>query len=101
MALIKKSELASMQIDQMQKKIEELKKEMMRFNTQRSMRITPENPGKIKLIRKTIARLHTFITIRKKAQTIQEPSKLKKDTAQEATKSPKKQKEGKAKNKHE
>lgn len=40
-------------------KLVELKKELMRFRTQLSTGVAPENPGKGRAIKKTIARINT------------------------------------------
>ena len=59
MAIIKKSELKQMKEAQLNEKLLDLKKEMMKFNSQRAVGTTPENPGKIKEIKRTIARILT------------------------------------------
>lgn len=41
-------------------KLTELKMELIKINAQISMGTLPENPGRIKEIRKTIARIKTF-----------------------------------------
>jgi len=40
-------------------KLVTLKKELMRFKTQLASRVSPENPGKGRAIKKTISRLNT------------------------------------------
>ena len=60
MALIKKQELKQMNESQIAQKLVDLDKELLRLNTQRATGTTLENPGKIKQIKKTIAKLHTF-----------------------------------------
>jgi len=62
MALIKKSELASMNIEQLKTKLAELKKEMIKINMQIASHTTPENPGKIKATKKMIARIIALIS---------------------------------------
>ncbi len=59
MSIIKKSEIAQMNNEQVQSKVKELKKEMMKINAQRSSKTVPENPGRVKEVRRTIARLLT------------------------------------------
>ena len=61
MALIKRNELKQMNKKAMQDKLTELRKELVRHNAQISMGSTPENPGKIKEIKRTIARVLTFM----------------------------------------
>ncbi len=59
MALIRKSEFRQMTEMQLKEKLGELRKEMLKINAQRSTKTTPENPGRIKAVRKTIARILT------------------------------------------
>jgi large subunit ribosomal protein L29 len=60
MAIIKKNELIQMNEKALDEKLRELKIELVKINAQRSMGTMPENPGKIKEIRKTIARINTI-----------------------------------------
>jgi len=60
MAIIKKSELKQLSPQQISERLVELKKELMKINTQRAMGTTPENPGRTKAIRKTIAQIYTM-----------------------------------------
>lgn len=62
MALIKKSEFKQMNSKQLEEKLFDLKKELMKINAQVSIGSTPENPGKVKEIKKTIAKINTLIT---------------------------------------
>lgn len=57
MAILRKNELRNMTAEQIETKLKELRKELMKLNAQISMGTTPESPGKIKSIKKTIARL--------------------------------------------
>jgi large subunit ribosomal protein L29 len=75
MALIKKQELKQMSEAQLSSKIVELKKEMVKLNAQRATGTTLENPGKVKQIKKMIAKLHTYKKINK-VQTKEEPKKV-------------------------
>ena len=59
MAIIKKSELLNISEEAIHTKLNELRKEMIKINAQRSSKSLPENPGKIKEIRRTIAKLLT------------------------------------------
>ena len=56
-----KIELKQMNKDQLSVKLTELKKDLMKLNTQRSTKTVPENPGNIKRIRRNIARILTFM----------------------------------------
>ena len=57
---MKKLELKQMSKDQLNEKLVELRKELMRLNSQRSTKTVTENPGRLKLIRRNIARILTF-----------------------------------------
>lgn len=59
MAIIKKSELKLMKKSDVENKLVELKKELMKFNAQVAIGTVPENAGKIRVVKKTIARLNT------------------------------------------
>jgi ribosomal protein L29 len=72
MATIKKRELAKMNIDQLNTKNLELKKELMKLNMQRSTGTPPENPGLIRATKRTIARINTYITQKEKIK-LKEP----------------------------
>jgi len=65
MTLIKKNELKAMNKEQVQGKIKELRKELLKLNAQRAVGTTMESPGRIKLIKRTIARLHTIKEVKK------------------------------------
>lgn len=59
MAIIKRNELTQMNKETVKGKLKELKKEMIKINAQRSSKTLPESPGRVKEIRRTIARLLT------------------------------------------
>ena len=65
MALIKKNELMQMNEKGLKDKYEELRKELVKINSQRAIGTIPEKPGRIKEMRKTIARIHTYLKIKK------------------------------------
>lgn len=64
MAIIRKNELVQMDEKTLNEKSRELKKELIKINAQIAMGTIPENPGKIKEIRKTIARIKTIQKLR-------------------------------------
>lgn len=74
MALIRKNEFRKMTEAQLKEKLTELKKELMKINTQRSSGTTPENPGKIKLIKKTIATI-LMVLHQKETKTYKEETR--------------------------
>ena len=61
MAIIRKNELVQMDEKTLNEKLTELKMELIKINAQISMGTLPENPGRIKEIRKTIARILTLL----------------------------------------
>lgn len=62
MALIRKNELQNMKEDQLKSKLSDLNSELIKLNAQRAIGTTLESPGKIKAIKKTIAKIHTKLT---------------------------------------
>jgi large subunit ribosomal protein L29 len=62
MVILRKKEIRTMDTKILDEKLEDLRKELMNIRSKISMGTVPENPGKIKEIRKTIARI---ITIKK------------------------------------
>ena len=56
-----KIELKQMNKEQLTTKLVDLRKDLMKLNTQRSTKTVPENPGNIKRIRRNIARILTFM----------------------------------------
>jgi large subunit ribosomal protein L29 len=74
--MVKKKELSQLSRQNLEKKLIDLKKQLMQINSQISTGTPPENPGGIKHIKKTIARIVTFMknkpintTNKKKEQT--------------------------------
>ena len=61
-------ELNSLKDDAMRDKLTELRKELMKFKSQVAAGTIPRNPGKIKTIKRTIARIHTIKTRRQKVK---------------------------------
>ncbi len=62
---MKKKEIHLMQAEEMKTKLTELRKELMKSNSQVATGTVPKNPGQIKQIKKTIARI---LTIRREKQ---------------------------------
>ena len=58
---MKKKELKLMSKEDLQSKLDELKKELMKFNTQIATGTTPKSPGQIKNTKKTIAKILSFL----------------------------------------
>ncbi len=57
MAIIKKNDFKKMKAEELNKKLEDLQKELMKSNTQRYSGTVPENPGRVREIKKTIAKI--------------------------------------------
>lgn len=76
MSLIKKSELKQLSESQINQKVVDLKRELLKLNSQRATGTTLENPGKIKQVKKTVARLYTRLTEIKSKPAVQETKKV-------------------------
>jgi large subunit ribosomal protein L29 len=66
MAIINKEEMGHMSVEDAQVKIEELRKELLKENAVIAGGTTPKSPGKVRQMKKTIARLMTKINKEKK-----------------------------------
>ena len=75
MAILKKNELKNMSKKSIDDKMIELKKELMKFNSQRAVKTTLENPGKVKEIRRSIAKLLTIQNQLEKKKELEEVKK--------------------------
>ncbi len=60
MAIIRKNELKAMKKEQLKEKLVVLRNELMKLRSQVATRTRPENPGRIRELRRTIARIHTI-----------------------------------------
>lgn len=56
---MKTKEIHSMKKDDLEKKLSELKLELVKLNAQVAVGTTPKNPLQLKVIKKTIARIKT------------------------------------------
>ncbi|MBI2110325.1 50S ribosomal protein L29 [Candidatus Woesearchaeota archaeon] len=59
MAILKKAEIKQMPAHLIKEKINDLQKELIKLNAQVATGTRPENPGRIREIKRTIARLLT------------------------------------------
>jgi large subunit ribosomal protein L29 len=57
MALINKKDLKNMSKEELRSKFQDLKKELIKENAQIAVGTTPKSPGKVKQMKKTIARI--------------------------------------------
>jgi len=60
------SELRQMNKKQLEEKIAEAKKELLKINAKIATKVIPENPGSVKQVKKTIAKI---LTIKKQGKT--------------------------------
>ena len=72
MAIIKKSELKSMKEPQLKERLNDLKKELIKINAQVAMGTVPENPGRVREVKKTVARINTLLNQQKETKEIKE-----------------------------
>jgi len=66
---MKIKELRKMDKNTMGNKIVELKKDLMKLNAQVATGTTPENPGRISSIKKTLAKINTLLNEKKEVKT--------------------------------
>jgi ribosomal protein L29 len=74
MALIKKSDFVHLNEAQLNEKLTQLKRELLKLNAQRAIKTTLESSGKIKAIKRTIAKIYTTL---RQGVKIKEVKKLK------------------------
>ena len=65
MSKLKNKELIKLQESELNSKISELRKELMKLRAQVSRGSPPENPGRIRAIKRDVARMLTVLTIKK------------------------------------
>jgi len=58
---MKFKELKAMNVEELQKKQYELKREIMKENTQIATGTVPKSPGKLRVMKKTIARINALL----------------------------------------
>lgn len=75
MGIIKKNELKGMTSKQMEDKVVGLKRELIKINSQVAIGTLPENPGRIKEIKRTIAKLITILSQKSEEKTKEVPKK--------------------------
>lgn len=59
MSIMRKEDIRKMDDGEIEKKIEEIGRELMKVRTKISSKMTPDNPGHVREMRRTIARLKT------------------------------------------
>ena len=69
MAILRKNELKQMNLETLDSKLKDLRRELIRINAQVAIKTLPENPGRVREIKKTIARLITIKKIKQEEKT--------------------------------
>jgi large subunit ribosomal protein L29 len=59
MAIIKKKDLKNLSPDDLKNRLNELKKEMVKYNAQIAIGTIPKSPGQVRQTKKTIAKIET------------------------------------------
>ncbi len=78
MAVLKAREVRELADEELRSKLAELKEELAKQRGQIASGTRPENPGKMKPIRKTIARILTIQQLRKQAKEKNEKKEVQK-----------------------
>jgi len=71
MAIIRKKEMKQMNEEALKSRLTDLRKELIKINTQISTGTLPENPGRVKEAKRTIAKILTSINIRSKEKGVE------------------------------
>lgn len=66
MAIVKKSEIEGMSVTDLKKKIEEIRKDLMKENAQVARGTSLKSPGQMRAYKRTIARMLTLIKQKEK-----------------------------------
>ncbi|MBI2105701.1 50S ribosomal protein L29 [Candidatus Woesearchaeota archaeon] len=72
---MKKKELKKINSNELASKLAELKKELMKYRAQIATGTPPQNPGRVKLVRKTIARMNFMLQKSSEAKKPKEVTK--------------------------
>jgi large subunit ribosomal protein L29 len=91
MAIISKNDFKQMNEAQLGEKLLDLKKELMKINTQISTGTVPENPGMVSEVKKTIARIITVLSLKNKQKLEKKEEKTVKKTEKKSKEENKKQ----------
>jgi large subunit ribosomal protein L29 len=70
MAIVKKSDIKKMNDTQLKERLIELKKELIKINAQLAIGTMPENPGRVKEVKRTIATINTLMNPKNKREEI-------------------------------
>ncbi len=64
MSIIRTNKLKRMESDELKEKINEFEKELINIRGKISSKVSPESPGRVKELRRTIARIKTILNLR-------------------------------------
>ncbi|MBU7043146.1 MAG: 50S ribosomal protein L29 [Theionarchaea archaeon] len=70
MAILRTEDIRDMNLDEMKEKLGELRAEYSKEQALLATGTAPENPGRIKTLRRTIARLHTILYQREEEERL-------------------------------
>jgi large subunit ribosomal protein L29 len=62
--MVKKNELKNLDHETLKSRLEDLRKDLMAVNSKRSSKSSIENPGRIKHLKRSIARILTYIKLK-------------------------------------
>jgi large subunit ribosomal protein L29 len=65
---MKKIELKQLNNEQLKEKLVDLRKDLIRLNTQRATKTVPENPSNIRNLKRNIARIFTLLKQKNKSE---------------------------------
>ncbi|ABR56966.1 50S ribosomal protein L29 [Methanococcus aeolicus] len=65
MAILRASEIREMSASELNDKLVEIKKELMKENSNKATGGAPSNPGKVKELKRTVARIKTIMNEKK------------------------------------
>ncbi|HIP91296.1 MAG TPA: 50S ribosomal protein L29 [Methanothermococcus okinawensis] len=68
MAILRPQEIREMSISEMKEKLIELKRELLKEYTHKATSGAPSNPGRMREIRRTIARIYTIMNEKRREQ---------------------------------
>ena len=90
MAIISKNDFKQMNEAQLNDKLVDLRKELMKISTQISTGTVPENPGRVSEVKKTIARIITVLSLKNKQKLEKKEEKTVKKTEKKSKEESKK-----------
>ncbi len=67
---LRKKEYKNMKTEELEAKLLEARKELMKENAQVARGTTPKSPGALRLLKKSIARIHTLIGEKQRARSL-------------------------------